>query len=110
MPGVSFRCLIACINDEDLDTDHINAKKAFTQAEVDRVTHVEAPKGFTVDGLPPSTSRYVLLLRKALEGINQGSALWFRLCRGAMLKTGGESWLNEPVLPPCATSAYRRLR
>ena len=43
-------------------------------------------------------SKYVLLLKKALEGIKQGSALWFRLCRGAMLKTGGESWLNETNL------------
>ena len=65
----------ARLNDEDLDTDHIDAKKAFTQAEVDRVIHVEAPEGFTVDGLPPSTSKYVLLLKKALEGIKQGSAL-----------------------------------
>ena len=98
MPGVSFRCLIACINDEDLETDHIDAKKAFTQADIDRTIHVLAPEGFTVDGLHPSVSKYVLLLKKALEGIKQGSALWFRLCRGAMLKTGGESWLNETNL------------
>ena len=98
MPGVNFRCLIACINDEDLDTDHIDAKKAFTQADIDRTIHVLAPEGFTVDGLHPSVSKYVLLLKKALEGITQGSALWFCLCRGAMLKTGGESWLNETNL------------
>ena len=95
MPGVSFRCLIAVINDEDLDTDHIDAKKAFTQAEVDRLIYCEAPEGFTVDRLPPSQSAWVLLLFKALEGIKQGAYLWHRLCRGAVLKLGGKSWMNE---------------
>ena len=28
MPGVSFRLLIMMINDEDLNTDHIDANKA----------------------------------------------------------------------------------
>ena len=30
LPGVSLRVLIACIADEDLETDHIDAVKAFT--------------------------------------------------------------------------------
>ena len=40
----------------------------------------------------------MLLILKALEGIKQGAALWFRLCRGAVLKLGGKSWLNEANL------------
>ena len=32
---------------------------------------------------------------KALEGIKQGAALWFGLCRGALLKLGATSWMNE---------------
>ena len=95
MPGVSFRLLIAAINDEDLETDHIDATKAFTQAEVDRLLYVEAPEGFTVDGLHPNESAYVLILFKALEGIKQGAYLWHQLCRGAMLKLGCKSWLQE---------------
>ena len=80
MPGVSFRCRIASINDEDLDTDHIDAKKAFTQADVDRTIYVEAPEGFTVDGLHPSISAYVLLLWKALGGIKHEARV--RPCYG----------------------------
>ena len=41
---------------------------------------------------------YVLKLSKALEGIRQGAALWFKLCRGAILKLGGQSWINEANL------------
>ena len=50
---------------------------------MDYEIHVESPEGFTVDGLPPSLGAYVLLLKKALEGIRQGAALWFKLCRAA---------------------------
>ena len=95
MPNVSFRLLVSWINDEDLDTDHIDATKAFTQADVDKPIYVESPEGFTVDNLKPSQSAYVLLIFKALEGIKQGAALWFKLCRGAVLKLGGKSSLNE---------------
>ena len=71
LPGVSFRVLLVCIADENLETDHIDAVKAFTQADIDREVHVEMPEGFDTPG-------YVLLLRKALEGIKQGANLWFK--------------------------------
>ena len=64
LPGVSFRVLLVCIADENLETDHIDAVKAFTQADIDRKVHVEMLKGFETPG-------YVLLLLKALEGIKQ---------------------------------------
>lgn len=68
LPGVSFRVLLVCIADEDLETDHIDAVKAFTQADIDREVHVEMPEGFFTPG-------FVLLLLKALEGIKQGAHL-----------------------------------
>ena len=40
MPCVTFRLLCAIVADEDLETDHIDAVKAFTQAEIDKVVHV----------------------------------------------------------------------
>jgi hypothetical protein len=40
----------------------------------------------------------VLKIFKALEGIKQGAHLWHQLCRGAVLKLGGKSWLNEVSL------------
>ena len=88
LPGVSFRMLMAWIADEDLDTDHIDAVKAFTQADIDRKVYVEMAEGFAIPGK-------VLLLRKALEGIKQGANLWFGLNRGAWLKLGFTSWMNE---------------
>ena len=98
LPSVSFRFLITWITDEDLETDHIDAVKAFTQARIDRVTYVESPNGFTVDGLSPALSTYCLLLYMALEGIKQGAYLWFGLNKGAWLKLGFKSWLNETNL------------
>ena len=68
LPGVSFRVLLVCVADEDLETDHIDAVKAFTQADIDRKVYVHMPEGFPTPG-------YVLLLLKALEGIKQGAFL-----------------------------------
>ena len=45
--------LLCWITDEDLDTDHIDAVKAFTQAGIDKKVYVLSPEGFTVDHLPP---------------------------------------------------------
>ena len=98
LPGVSFRMLIAWIADEDLDTDHIDAVKAFTQAGIDKRVLVNSPEGFTVDNLPPAISKYCLLLQMALEGIKQGANLWFGLNRAAWLRLGCKSWLNETNL------------
>ena len=91
MPCITFRLLCAIVADEDLDTDHIDAVKAFTQAEIDALVYVEMPEGFGVSGC-------VLLLLKALEGIKQGANLWYELNRGAILKLGGKSSLTEANL------------
>jgi hypothetical protein len=98
LPGVSFRMLISWIADEDLDTDHIDAVKAFTQAGIDKRVLVNSPEGFTVDDRPPPLSKYCLLLQAALEGIKQGANLWFGLNRAAWLRLGCKSWLNETNL------------
>ena len=36
LPSVSFRVLLVCIAHESLETDHIDAVKAFTQADIDK--------------------------------------------------------------------------
>ena len=90
--------LISWIADEDLDTDHIDAVKAFTQAGIDKRVLVNSPEGFTVDDRPPPLSKYCLLLQAALEGIKQGANLWFGLNRAAWLRLGCKSWLNETNL------------
>ena len=91
MPGVTFRVLLVAIAHENLETDHIDAVKAFTQADIDKKVYVEMPEGF-------STRGWVLLLLKALEGIKQGAFLWFAHNRAAWLKLGFRSWMNEPNL------------
>ena len=68
-PAFTIRWFFSTIAGEGLDTDHIDAVKAFTQAELDRVLHCEMPDGFAIPG-------HVLLLHKALEGIRQGANLW----------------------------------
>jgi len=76
---------------DDLETDHISAIKAFTQADADCKLFAEMPQGFAVAGL-------VLEINKALEGIPQGAHLWFNLNRRVMLEIGFESFLSEPNL------------
>ena len=44
LPGVSLRTLVGAVADEDLETDHIDAVKAFTQSDVDHVLYVEMPE------------------------------------------------------------------
>ena len=76
---------------EDLETDHIDGVKAFTQSTIDRKNYCEMPEGFGIPG-------HVLLLLKALEGIKQGAFLWFQHNKCAWKKLGFDSWYGEPNL------------
>jgi hypothetical protein len=87
----SFRLLCAVIAIDDLETDQIDAFKAFTQADTDCKLFAEMPHGFALDG-------YVLKLNKALEGIKQGAHLWFNLNRSVLLKLGFVTTVSEPNL------------
>ena len=91
LPGVSLRTLMCFICMLNLETDQIDAVKAFTQADIDKRVYVEMPEGFAVPGC-------VCLLLKALEGIRQGAYLWFALNRAAWLKLGFTTWINETNL------------
>ena len=96
LPGCCFRYWCSVVADEDLDTDSIDAVKAFTQSDVDREIYVAMPVGFAIDG-------YCLLLLKALEGIKQGSFLWFQKNKWAWNKCGLIAGPHEPNLYTHAT-------
>ena len=85
----SFRTLCDIIADEDLETDSIDARRAFTQSDVDCEIYVEMPIGFARKG-------HVLKLKKALEGIKQGSHLWFKLNLNALEKLGLVASVTDP--------------
>ena len=91
LDSVGFRSLICMIADEDLETDHTDAYKAFTQSGVDHLIYVEMPELFGLAG-------YVLLLHKALEGIKQGAYLWFQHNRAAWIRLGATSCIIQPNL------------
>ena len=91
LPGCCLRLWCSVVADEDLETDNIDAVKAFTQSPVDRELYVDMPIGFQVPG-------YVLKLHKALEGIRQGSYLWFQHNKWAWNKCGMFADLIEPNL------------
>ena len=91
LPGCCLRLWCTIVADEDLETDSIDAVKAFTQSYVDRPLHVEMPIGFQVEN-------YVLELEKALEGIRQGSYLWFQHNKWAWNKCGMFADIVEPNL------------
>ena len=96
LPGCCLRLWCSIVADENLETDSIDAVKAFTQSDVNRgdqgrTLHVEMPIGFSVPG-------HVLLLNKALEGIKQGSYLWFQKNKAAWNRCGLFANLVEPNL------------
>ena len=91
LSGCCLRLWCSIVADENLETDSIDAVKAFTQSDVDRELYVEMPIGFAVDGC-------VLLLHKALEGIKQGSYLWFQKNKHAWNKCGLYADQAEPNL------------
>ena len=97
---VALRLLLCFITDEDLETDVIDAIKAFTQSDIDHELYCEMPEGFESKG-------FVLLLFKALEGIRQGAHLWFQHNKAALTKLGFKSWTNEPNLYVHETLAIR---
>ena len=92
--------------EEDLETDQIDAVKAFTQSEIDCDIYVEMPYGFAVPD-------HVLKLKKALEGIKQGAFLWFNRNRDALLACGFEPrqcWSRSSTCATSSTSCMCRLR
>ena len=91
LPAVCFRLFVTILADEDLESDQIDAVKAFTQADVDRELYSEMPEGFRTPG-------HVLLLHKCLEGIKQGAHLWYKKNKWAMNKCGLVSDSAEPNL------------
>lgn len=95
-PMFTLRMWLSIVGEEALWTDHIDAVKAFTQAELDRVLYCDMPDGFAIPG-------YVLKLLKALEGIKQGAALWYAMNKWAWNKCGLTSELTEPNLYKHAT-------
>ena len=96
LSGCCLRLWCSIVADEDLETDSIDAVKAFTQSDVDRELHVEMPIGFAVQGC-------VLLLHKALEGIKQGSYLWFQKNKHAWNKCGMHA---DPVGVPAGDALH----
>ena len=98
LAATSFRTICDVIADEDLETDSIDARRAFTQSDVDCDIYVEMPVGFNKAG-------HVLKLKKALEGIKQGSHLWFKLNLNAFIKLGCTASVTDPNI--LSHSAFR---
>jgi len=82
----NFLCLAGA---EDLELEHIDGVKAFTQAPLDRDLYVECPDGFAPPGM-------VLLLIKSLEGIKQGAFNWQLFNKTALVKIGLKPGFAEP--------------
>ena len=91
LPGCCFRIWCSTVADEDLETDSIDAVKAFTQGDIDRELYVDMPIGFAIIG-------YCLLFLKALEGIKQGAFIWFQKNKWAWNKCGMFADIVEPNL------------
>jgi hypothetical protein len=91
LPAVCFRLFVSILADEDLESDQIDAIKAFTQADLDRDLYCNMPEGFSIPG-------HVLHLHKCLEGVKQGAHLWYKKNKWAMNKCGLISDIAEPNL------------
>ena len=99
LPGPLYRIFCSVIADEDYETDNIDAVKVFTQASLDKELYSDMPLGFRIPG-------YILWLHMALEGLKQGSHLWFKKNRWAWNKCG---MFADPVEPNLYTHETLRI-
>ena len=67
-----FRALMALVNAFDLETRQYDAINAFVNSEIDEPIYLRPPAGWT------GNSDVLLLLLRALYGLKQSPALWYR--------------------------------
>lgn len=77
-----FRALMALVNAFDLETRQYDAINAFVNSEIDEPIYLRPPPGWTGD------SDVLLLLLRALYGLKQSPALWYRHFSETLIELG----------------------
>ena len=72
-----FRALMAIVAAFDLETRQYDAVNAFANSSIDEATYCKPPEGWSAG----SDSNILLLLLRALYGLKQSPALWYRHLR-----------------------------
>ena len=74
-----FRALMAIVATFDLETRQYDAINAFANSPIDEPIYCKPPEGW------PKDSGILLLLQRALYGLKQSPALWYRLLSEALI-------------------------
>lgn len=82
-----FRALMAIVAAFDLETRQYDAINAFANSPIDEITYCRPPDGWVQAG---GKSNTILRLNRALYGLRQSPALWYRLLSCAMTELGLE--------------------
>ena len=80
-----FRALVAIINAFDLETRQYDAVNAFANNPIDEPTYYHLPEGVAI-----GSSKTLLLLRRALYGLKQSPALWYKNLSTTLIQLGLE--------------------
>ena len=83
-----FRALMALIAAFDLETRQFDAINAFANSPIDEPTYCRIPEGFVAE--TPNIEHKLLLLRRALYGLKQSPALWYKNLSTTLIQLGLE--------------------
>ena len=84
-----FGVLMALVAAFDLETRQYDAVNAFANSEIDEPTYCKPPDGWTNSDLA-STDMILLLLLRALYGLKQSPALWYKNLSRTLIELGLE--------------------
>ena len=90
-------CLVDYNQNADWIAEHWDFKNAFVQAPLDAKVYMRVPAIVSKLSSVPISSNCVLLLKKALYGLRQGSREWDRLKSSVMLKAGFQVCSRDPA-------------
>lgn len=93
----TFRMLLSVAAKRNLIVQHIDAKTAFLNGNLEETIYMVQPKGFE-DG----NEKNVCLLKKAIYGLKQASRSWNNLLNETLTKAK----LKQSVSDPCFYSGY----
>ena len=84
-----FRALMAIVAAYDLETRQYDAVNAFANSEIEEPTYCIPPDGWTNSDLA-SSDKILLLLLRALYGLKQSAALWYKNLSRTLIELGLE--------------------
>ncbi|HEV7738142.1 MAG TPA: reverse transcriptase domain-containing protein, partial [Chlamydiales bacterium] len=100
----SLRILLAVGNQQDWESDMMDVKGAYLNAELEEDIYMHQPPGYDDE------TGHVLRLRLALYGLKQAGRVWYHRLRAELLKLGyGQSAADECIFIRLAPNGERHI-